>query len=425
MKRNILLKGPLLTRSGYGEHARFVLRALRSREDLFDIYIQPIQWGATSWVAFDDDERSWIDRVIEKTIIYIQQGGKFDFSVQVTIPNEWEKIANINIGATAGIETTKVAPGWLQKGNEMVDQIITISKHSVDSYKNTVALARNNDNGQEFEYTLKTPIDYVNYPAKKFDNLPDLDLDLPCDFNFLTVAQFGPRKNLPNTVKWFIEEFHDEDVGLVVKTNMAKNCYMDRMVVLENLTRLVKNFPDRKCKIHLLHGDMTDEEIHSLYNHPKISALVALPHGEGFGLPIFEAAYSGLPVVATGWSGHLDFLIDESGDEHFYNVSFDMQPVQKEVVWDGVLIAESMWAFPREQSAKQKMRECYENLTEVETASYTKKAADAYAERLQENFNLEKMFQKFIGLIEPYASDEENFEDDEWWNDDEEVVEYE
>ena len=35
------------------------------------------------------------------------------------------------------------------------------------------------------------------------------------------------------------------------------------------------------------------------------------------------------------------------------------------------------------------------------------------------------MFQKFIGLIEPYASDEENFEDDEWWNDDEEVVEYE
>ena len=44
MKNNVLLKGPILTRSGYGEHARFVLRALRSREDLFNIYIQPINW---------------------------------------------------------------------------------------------------------------------------------------------------------------------------------------------------------------------------------------------------------------------------------------------------------------------------------------------------------------------------------------------
>ena len=42
------------------------------------------------------------------------------------------------------------------------------------------------------------------------------------------MAQFGPRKNLPNTVKWFIEEFHNDEVGLVVKANLAKNCVMDR-----------------------------------------------------------------------------------------------------------------------------------------------------------------------------------------------------
>ena len=39
MKKNVLLVGPILTRSGYGEQARFALRALRSREDLFNIYI--------------------------------------------------------------------------------------------------------------------------------------------------------------------------------------------------------------------------------------------------------------------------------------------------------------------------------------------------------------------------------------------------
>ena len=130
MKKKILLKAPLLTRSGYGEHARFALRSLKTREDLFDIYIQPLQWGATSWISVNDEERRWIDHTIEKTIVYLQQGGKLDMSLQVTIPNEWEKIAPVNIGATAGIETNKVAPLWLQKGNEAVDKIITISKHS-------------------------------------------------------------------------------------------------------------------------------------------------------------------------------------------------------------------------------------------------------------------------------------------------------
>ena len=115
MKKKILLKGPLLTRSGYGEQARFALRALKSREDLFDIFIQPLQWGQTSWLSAVDDDRAWIDYTIEKTIAYAQQGGKFDISIQVTIPNEWEKIANVNIGYTAGIETTKVAPLWVQR----------------------------------------------------------------------------------------------------------------------------------------------------------------------------------------------------------------------------------------------------------------------------------------------------------------------
>jgi len=108
VKKKVLLKGPLLTRSGYGEQARFALRALRSREDVCEIFLQPITWGACSWLSSQDEERKWIDATIEKTIGYIQQGGQFDISVQVTIPNEWEKLAPHNVGYTAGIETTQV-----------------------------------------------------------------------------------------------------------------------------------------------------------------------------------------------------------------------------------------------------------------------------------------------------------------------------
>ena len=90
MKKKVLLKAPVLTRSGYGEQSRFALRALRSREDIFDIYIHPLQWGHTSWVSEVDEERQWIDDRIGDTIEYVQQGGTFDISLQVTIPNEWD-----------------------------------------------------------------------------------------------------------------------------------------------------------------------------------------------------------------------------------------------------------------------------------------------------------------------------------------------
>ena len=41
MKQKILVKGPVLSQSGYGEQARFALRALRSRADIFDVYVLP------------------------------------------------------------------------------------------------------------------------------------------------------------------------------------------------------------------------------------------------------------------------------------------------------------------------------------------------------------------------------------------------
>ena len=56
---------------------------------------------------------------------------------------------------------------------------------------------------------------------------------------------------------------------------------------------------------------MSDEEMNSLYKHPNIHAYTTITHGEGFGLPIFEAACSGLPVIAPAWSGQVDFLYDE------------------------------------------------------------------------------------------------------------------
>jgi len=396
MRKKILLKGPLLTRSGYGEQARFALRSLRSREDLFDIFIQPIRWGNTSWLNLYDEERAWIDQKIEQTIAYIQAGGQFDMSLQVTIPNEFERLAPVNVGYTAGIETTKIPHQWIEKSRN-VDKIVVVSEHSKNVFENTEYEAENNQTGEKVIIKNTTCVEAVGYPVKTYENLPELSLNLEYDFNFLCVAQMAARKNVLNTIKWFVEEFKDEEVGLVVKTNLARNCLSDREHIFASLKQfLSQTATDRTCKVYLLHGDMSDEEMHSLYQHPKVSAFTCMTHGEGFGLPFFESAYSGLPVVAPGFSGQNDFLFDEKGKENFYNVAFDLQSVQKEAVWDGVITAESMWAFPREQSAKEQLRRCYEDVRGNKgVASRAKK----YAKALTKRFSEEAMYEKFVAKV--------------------------
>ena len=400
MKQKIVLKGPVLSQSGYGEQARFALRALRSREDLFDIYIVPTNWGQTGWVSEASEERAWMDQRIAQTHIHTQQDGQFDMSVQVTIPNEWEKIAPINIGYTAGIETTKVAPVWLQKANEM-DKIIVVSNHSKDVFENTTYQGQNSQTGQTVHLACQTPITAVNYPVRNFKK-QKLNLKLDYDFNYLAISQWGPRKNFDNLVRWFLEENFDQEVGLVLKTSVKNNSIIDREHTGSRLKSLLKRYggDDCKCKVYLLHGDLTPEEMNGLYQHSKIKALVSTAHGEGYGLPLFEAAYNGLPVVVSGWSGHCDFLYmpdarRKSGKKKpmFASVEYDLQNVQKEAVWNNVIQADSQWAYPREASFKRRLREI-----RSEHARF-KRNAKKLQKYLVENFTEEEMYSQFCEAL--------------------------
>ena len=86
MKHKILIRGPVFSVSGYGEQARLALRSLRTREDL-DLYVIPVNWGKTGWMSSINEERIWIDDLILKTANYVNEGGNFDISLQITIPN--------------------------------------------------------------------------------------------------------------------------------------------------------------------------------------------------------------------------------------------------------------------------------------------------------------------------------------------------
>jgi glycosyltransferase involved in cell wall biosynthesis len=419
--KKILVRGPALTRSGYGEHTRFILRSLRSRPELFDIYLLPVNWGKTGWVYEDSDERRWLDSIINKTVLYQQEKTlNYDISMQVTIPNEWENMAPINVGVTAGIETTRVSPAWIEKGNS-VDKIITISNFSKQSYAGTNYTVTDNRTGQVVNdgFHCTTPIEVVHYPVRPTE-IKEFPLDFTTEFNFLVNAQWAPRKNLENTVGWFVEEFANDDVGLVLKTNIVNNSTIDRHETEKRIKSLLRRYPNRKCKIYLLHGDLSASEINSLYCNEKIKALISLAHGEGFGLPIFEAAYNGLPVIAPDWSGHIDYLYMKTKNKkgrmrnkpHFARVDYDLAPVQKEVVWKDVLVESSMWCYPKKSSYKEKLREVYKDHGRF------KSQASKLKTHLCENFTSEKKYKEVVDIVQStYVNDAREAEVDSMFND--------
>jgi len=401
----VIVRGPMLTRTGYGEHARSVLRALRMIDGV-DIFVVPTRWGQSGWIWENDEEREWLDGLIEKTAAYGAEGNPhYDLSIQVGIPNEWQKFAPINIGITAGIETTKVAPIWLEKVN-MMDRVLTISEHSKSGFLNTVYEGVHKQTGQRIALKCETPIEVIHYPVKHYDEV-DLGFELDTKFNFLTVAQWGPRKNLEVTIQWFVEEFVDNpDVGLVVKTFAKGGSIIDRIRAENTLTQLLEKYPHRQCKVYLLHGDMSEEEMHSLYKDSQIKAFVSLTHGEGFGLPHFEAAYSGLPVVAPEWSGYLDFLCMPKTNKkgktkvkpYFATVDYEISPIQPHAVWDGVLQAESMWAYADQGSYKMRLREVYKDHGRFQ------KDATALQKWIHENFSKEQQCEKMISIFKDHIT---------------------
>ena len=410
MTKKVIIQAPLLSRSGYGEHARLVVDALSSRPDLFDLYVSPTGWGKLPWIVDNNHKRKYYDFLISKAQQY---KGTYDVAITVSIPNEFINVAPKNIGITAGIETDCVSPQWIAKSNEM-DLLIVTSKHAKNGFIDK-KIQIQDQQGNTHVMEMNKPVEVINYPVKELEaeDLSD-KLVLDTDFNFLSVSQWGPRKDIENTIKWFVEEFKDENVGLVLKASKQRNSLMDRDWCTNNISRLLNNYPDRKCKIHLVHGTMTDEEIHGLYTHPNIHAYATTTHGEGYGLPLFEAAYSGMPVIATGWSGHMDFLcVDKktkSGkpkrETMFEKVKYTLQPIQKEAEWPGVLEPGTKWAFANEESYKKSLRKAYNNI------SVLKRQAESLADSIKQSHSQQVIYQQFIDAVSSVSNDKDN----EWQN---------
>ena len=322
MKKVMLIVAPVSSRSGYGDHARDLVKSF-IRHDKYNIKIWDVNWGETPRDALDKSNDA---DIINCLLPEPNLPERPDIYVDIRIPNEFQRHGKVNIGITAGIETNAVSNVWIEGCNKM-DLIIVPSEHSKEGFVKAlyekIQQLPNGEKQKIGELKLEKPIETLFEGASDvFKPLDDSSLDLVDDikedFAFLHVGLWGQggygedRKDIGKLVKVFYESFANkkEKPALILKTNGATFSILDREECLRKINEIKLKFPKDwdLPNVYLLHGSLSSEDMNKLYNHKKVKAFVSLTHGEGFGRPMLEASMVGLPVITTAWSGQIDFL---------------------------------------------------------------------------------------------------------------------
>jgi len=129
--------------------------------------------------------------------------------------------------------------------------------------------------------------------------------EVPKGFLFINVSNPSFRKGLDVTIKAFEDAFHDDPEAALVL------CVSYSSLVHCNPFELIKGGKAAcKSRIYVLEGGMSEDEVAETYR--SCDAYVTASRGEGWNLPLMEAAACGLPVIAPNAFSHHEFLTEEN-----------------------------------------------------------------------------------------------------------------
>jgi len=408
MKPLILITGPVATRSGYGSHSRDLCRSLIAM-DKFDIKINSLRWGNCPMNALDEnkaDDKSILDRMLTTNELPKQP----DIHIHISVPNEFTPIAKYNIGVTAGIENTAPKPEWIQGMNRMNMNIVP-SKFVKEIFE-SVSYEQIDEQTQQRtgELKLTSPIEvlFEGVDTKIYGKTKDISDELKAEmdnieerFVFLYTGHWlqgdlgQDRKDTGMLLKTFLETFKNKPnpPALVMKTSGATFSIIDRNEIMDKIEGIKNSVSGKLPPVYFLHGDLTDEEMNQLYNHPKVKAHITFTHGEGFGRPLLEASLSEKIVIAPNWSGHKDFL-NKNNSVLLPGVMTD---VHKSALPDDILVDGAKWFTVNYQYASQIMKDVFKNNRKYNMMA---KRQSMYN---KVNFSMEKMTKIFDRILNRYV----------------------
>ena len=378
---------PLDTYSGYGARARDFVKALIAL-DKYEVKTLSQRWGNTRYGYLADHKEDTLTSTIIPKI-----SKKPDLWIQITVPNEFQPVGNYNIGVTAGMETTLVHQNWIEGCNKM-DLILTSSKHSLDVFKGTrYEMKGNNSNDIIKTIQLEKPVEILLEGAdlNKYFAEPTTAFDLSAvqeSFNYLFLGHWmqgdigQDRKNVGYMIKAFLETFKNKtsQPGLIIKTQQVGSSLIDKERILNKIDQIRNSVKGKLPNIYLVTGDLTDKQINQLYNNPKVKAMVSFTKGEGYGRPLLEFGLTGKPIIASGWSGHTDFL----NTDNSVLLAGTLENVHQSAA-NNWLIEDAKWFQVNPQNAISSLKEVYKHYKKYLTRSRKQK------QYVKDNFSWEKM----------------------------------
>lgn len=178
-------------------------------------------------------------------------------------------------------------------------------------------------------------------------------------FRYLLTGKYEHRKSIIETIAAWAQAFgHDPTVELWIKTNHFENHEIKKQQIVQQINQF------NLTNVNVWYGAVPKEELTALYH--RVNVFVLPTKGEGWGLPLIEAAACGLPIITTMWSGHTEFLNPVSNS--VIPVEFDMVPIACPEYTTYYPIADGNWgewAQPRMQSLVNTLihaREDYQQL---------------------------------------------------------------
>ncbi|AGA32838.1 Glycosyltransferase [Thioalkalivibrio nitratireducens DSM 14787] len=203
-------------------------------------------------------------------------------------------------------------------------------------------------------------------------------------FDLLSIAA---RKNPQAVLRAYRKAFGEQpkDVGLVIKLANAEH----DPETLGELRRLAEDDPS----VRLITGYLSRAQVIGLMN--AVDCFVSLHRSEGFGLALAESMYLGKPVIATGWSGNMDFM----NSWNSLPVRFRLQRLESSA---GPYPKGSHWADPDVAHAAECMRRL------VDDAALCVRIGEAARETIRTNFSpaaVGRIAAQRLRLLEPASGD--------------------
>jgi radical SAM protein with 4Fe4S-binding SPASM domain len=256
------------------------------------------------------------------------------------------------IGYTT-FETDGIPAPWVESCNRM-DEIWVPSRFNVETFANA-GVRRNK------LHVIPHGFDPKYYQPDKTEPLV---IGERKGFNFLSIFEWTYRKGWDVLIKAYLEEFRpDEDVRLIIRSYQGGGVTGKALPVAQQLSDFIVSLgfdPGNIPAVEFLDSMVPAELMPALYK--AADAFILPTRGEGWGIPFTESMLMRIPVIATDWSGHLEFM----NRDNSYLIDIDgIVPVSEEQVRDNPLYEGQSWAEPSVAHTRRLMRHVFENRDEA------------------------------------------------------------